>query len=170
MAFARSFGGRWGAGIPILDTSVNTPPGQITWQDLVMLKWDVPMQWHGEGTYVMNQRTWALLATMTDAIGRPLFTPSPIQDQPGFLLNGSPVTIVTQMPNRRRAAPFVVGNWPWRRVRRVKTRRCSRVFPRLCERVRIGRRVEVPQTGCFRGFRASSRSCLQRPSGANRDW
>src|SRR5215831_12638368 len=64
-----------------------------------MLKWDVPMQWHNEGTYVMNQRTWALLATMSDAIGRPLFAPSPIQNQPGFMLNGSPVTIATQMPN-----------------------------------------------------------------------
>ena len=45
----------------------------------------------------------------------------------------------------------------------------AEISARLCERVRIGRRVEVPQTGCFRGFRASSRSCLQRPSGANRD-
>src|SRR5262245_30239384 len=75
-----------------------TPPGQCTWQDLVMLKWDVPQQWHNGGTYVMNQRTWALLATMSDAIGRPLFSPSPIQDQPGFMLNGSPVIIATQMP------------------------------------------------------------------------
>src|SRR5215831_11219210 len=58
-----------------------------------------PVQFHSEGTYVMSQRTWALLATMSDAIGRPLFTPSPIQGQPGLLLNGSPVTIVTQMPD-----------------------------------------------------------------------
>jgi len=86
------------AGIPILDTSVSTPPGQITWQDLVQLKWDLPMQWHNEGSYLMNQRTWALLATTSDAIGRPLFAPSPIQNQVGFMLNGSPVQIVTQMP------------------------------------------------------------------------
>src|SRR6516225_9089169 len=87
------------AGVPILDTSPNTPPGQVTWQDLVMLKWDVPQQWHNEGTYLMNQRTWALLATMSDAIGRPLFSPSPIQGQPGLFLNGSPVIIATQMPD-----------------------------------------------------------------------
>ena len=86
------------AGIPILDTSPNTPPGQITWQDLVMVKFDVPVQWHNEGAYFMNQRTWALLATMSDAIGRPLFAPSPIQNQVGLTLNGSPVVIVTQMP------------------------------------------------------------------------
>jgi HK97 family phage major capsid protein len=47
----------------------------------------------------MNQRTWALLATTTDAIGRPLFAPSPVQNQVGFMLNGSPVIIVSQMPN-----------------------------------------------------------------------
>jgi HK97 family phage major capsid protein len=47
----------------------------------------------------MNQRTWALLATMSDAIGRPLFSPSPIQGQPGFMLNGSPVIIASQMPD-----------------------------------------------------------------------
>jgi HK97 family phage major capsid protein len=87
------------AGIPILDTSANTPPGQIDWRDLVQLKWDLPMQWHGEGAYFMNQRTWALLATTTDAIGRPLFAPSPVQNQVGFMLNGSPVIIVSQMPN-----------------------------------------------------------------------
>jgi HK97 family phage major capsid protein len=38
------------AGVPILDTSPNTPPGQVTWQDLVMLKWDVPQQWHNEAS------------------------------------------------------------------------------------------------------------------------
>jgi HK97 family phage major capsid protein len=100
------------AGIPILDTSVNTPPGQVSWQDLVMLKWDVPVQWHGEGSYLMNQRTWALIATMSDGIGRPLFTPSPIQDQPGFLLNGSPVNIITQMPECLPGnTPVAFGNW-----------------------------------------------------------
>jgi HK97 family phage major capsid protein len=57
------------------------------------------MQWHGEGAYYMNQRTWALLATISDAIGRPLFAPSPIQNQVGFMLNGSPVHIVTQFPD-----------------------------------------------------------------------
>jgi HK97 family phage major capsid protein len=47
----------------------------------------------------MNQKTWSLLATTSDAIGRPLFAPSPIQNEVGFALNGSPVRIVSQMPN-----------------------------------------------------------------------
>jgi len=66
---------------------------------LVSLKWDLPMQWHAGGAYFMNQRTWALLATTSDEIGRPLFAPSPIQNQVGFQLNGSPVVIATQFPD-----------------------------------------------------------------------
>jgi len=87
------------SGIPILDTAPSTPAGQISWQDLVMMRFDVPMQWHNEGVYLMNQRTWGLLSTMTDAIGRPLFAPSPVQNQVGLQLNGAPVIIVTQMPD-----------------------------------------------------------------------
>ena len=60
------------SGIPILDTAPATPEGQFTWQDLVQLKFDVPMQWHANGSYIMNQRTLGLLRTMSDAIGRPL--------------------------------------------------------------------------------------------------
>jgi HK97 family phage major capsid protein len=86
------------AGIPILDTSPSTPAGQVTWQDLVQLKWDIPIQWHGEGMYFMNQRTWALIATMSDGIGRPLWTQLP-GGAPGFMLNGSPVQIVTHFPD-----------------------------------------------------------------------
>src|SRR5262249_41506757 len=100
------------AGISILETSPSTPAGQMTWQDLVQLKWDVPVGWHNEGSYLMNQKTWALIATMSDAIGRPLFTPSPIQNHPGFLLNGSPVNIVTQMPDCLPGnTPVAYGNW-----------------------------------------------------------
>src|SRR5262249_6322365 len=87
------------AGIPIMDTSPNTPAGQIDWRDLVQLKWDLPFQWHSNGSYLMNQRTWSLLATTTDAIGRPLFAPSPVQNQVGLMLNGSPIHIVTQFPD-----------------------------------------------------------------------
>src|SRR5262249_36606471 len=100
------------SGIPIMDTSPSTPPGQISWQDLVMLKFEIPIQWHAGGSYLMNQRTWALLATMTDAIGRPLFTPTPVQNEVGFLLNGSPVNIVTQMPECLPGnTPVAFGNW-----------------------------------------------------------
>jgi hypothetical protein len=34
-----------------------------------MLKWKIPQQWHSNGAYVLNQRTFALLLTMTDATG-----------------------------------------------------------------------------------------------------
>jgi HK97 family phage major capsid protein len=54
------------SGIPILDTSESTPPGQWTWQDLIGLKWDLPMMYHGPGSaYLMNQRSFALCLTMS---------------------------------------------------------------------------------------------------------
>jgi hypothetical protein len=33
-------------GIPICDVSANTTVNQFSWQDLVMLKFEIPMQWH----------------------------------------------------------------------------------------------------------------------------
>ena len=34
------------SGIPICETSAETPPGQFSLQDLVMLKFELPLQWH----------------------------------------------------------------------------------------------------------------------------
>ena len=68
------------AGIPIVET--NTPPtpaGQFVWQDLVMLKYQVPATFQGPGTaYLMNQNTFGLMLTMSDAMGRPIMTASPV--------------------------------------------------------------------------------------------
>lgn len=44
-------------GIPICETSPATPAGQFSWQDLIMLKWEIPMQWQTGASYLMNQRT-----------------------------------------------------------------------------------------------------------------
>jgi HK97 family phage major capsid protein len=100
------------SGIAICDTAVATPPGMFTWQDLVMLKFEVPMQWHAGGAYLMNQRTFALLLTMSDANGRLLLSQLP-QAQAGFVLAGSPITIASQMPDaaevRYRSAPVLGG-------------------------------------------------------------
>jgi hypothetical protein len=86
------------SGIPILDTAPSTPEGTFTWQDLVSLKFDVPMQWHNGGAYYCNQRTLGLLCTMSDAIGRPLLQALP-QGMPPFAIAGSPIIVVTQMPD-----------------------------------------------------------------------
>src|SRR5262249_46031330 len=44
------------AGIPIMDTSMATPPGFFTWQDLIMLKYSIPMSLEANaGAYLMNQ-------------------------------------------------------------------------------------------------------------------
>jgi len=105
------------AGIPICDTSDATPAGQFTWQDLIMLKWQVPMQFHGGngngngGRYLMNQNTFGLTLTMSDAMGRPIMIATPT-DNGSFIVNGSPVQIVTQMPDvAPGATPVAFGNW-----------------------------------------------------------
>jgi HK97 family phage major capsid protein len=58
------------AQIPTCDTSANTPAGQFTWQDLVMLKWQVAAQFHAGAAYLMNQQTFALVLTMMPSAGR----------------------------------------------------------------------------------------------------
>ena len=101
------------SGIPICDTGENTPAGQFTWQDLVMLKWQVPMQWHDPrfGAYLMNQTTFSLMLTMSDAMGRPIMVASPA-DPSVFLLNGSRIVINSQMPDPLPGAtPVAYGNW-----------------------------------------------------------
>jgi HK97 family phage major capsid protein len=63
------------------------------------------------GAYLMNQKTWALCSTMSDANGRPIMVVSPTEGAP-FLLNGSPVIIATQMPDvAPGATPIAYGNW-----------------------------------------------------------
>src|SRR5215831_1625283 len=81
------------AGIPICETAENTAPGQFTWQDLVALRWQVPVSLQGNGgSYLMNSHTWALCATLSDTSGRPIMTANASEAAP-FLLGGVPVVI-----------------------------------------------------------------------------
>jgi HK97 family phage major capsid protein len=100
------------AGIPVCDTSAATQPGQFSWQDLLQLKLDIPSEWQGSnGTYLMNSRTFALLATMSDSVGHPLIL-SNMQSQPGLSLFGSPIRIVSQFPDvAPGATPIGYGDW-----------------------------------------------------------
>jgi HK97 family phage major capsid protein len=85
--------------------------GQFSWQDLVMLKYEVPIQWHANGAYIMNQRVFALLLTMSDAIGRPILTQLP-QATASFMLAGSPIVLATWMPDcLPGATPVAFGDW-----------------------------------------------------------
>jgi HK97 family phage major capsid protein len=67
------------AGIPVCDVGANTPTGTFTWQDLISVAYQVPMQWHPGAVYVMNQRTFGQVITMSDAMGRPLMIANPTQ-------------------------------------------------------------------------------------------
>jgi HK97 family phage major capsid protein len=86
------------AGVPVCDTGVNTPASQFSWQDLIFLKWQVPIQWQAGGRFLLNQNTFALLLTLSDALGRPLMIAMPT-DPSIYFINGSPVSIVSQMPD-----------------------------------------------------------------------
>jgi HK97 family phage major capsid protein len=97
--------------IPICDTSANTPTGTFTWQDLVMLKWQVPMSFVGGGSYWMNQYTMGQALTLSDSMGRPILLADPTEAGT-FMIAGSPVQIVTQMPNVAAGSlPVAFGNW-----------------------------------------------------------
>ena len=93
-------GSLWGcsSGIPICDTAPATPAGTLTWQDLVMLKFEVPEAWWPESVYVMNQRTAAQIFTISDAAQRPLWGALP-EGEPGFQFCGSRIVIASQMPD-----------------------------------------------------------------------
>ena len=88
--------------IPICDTSPSTTPGQWTWQDLAALKWQLDPQYAARATYLMNATTLGMCMTMSDAIGRPLWSDTPATDgRVGgrWMINGSPVEVVSQMPD-----------------------------------------------------------------------
>jgi HK97 family phage major capsid protein len=62
------------SGIPIMDTAPSTPPGFFTWQDLLSLKWSLPVQYQRDAVFVMNPHTMGMLMTMSDANSRPIMT------------------------------------------------------------------------------------------------
>ena len=100
-------------GIPICEVSPATAPGKFSWQDLMMLKYEIPMQWMDGSSYLMNQRTFALLQTMSSAEGRPLFGPmGTAAPGTGFQFAGSPINIASQMPDvQPGSTPVAFGNW-----------------------------------------------------------
>jgi HK97 family phage major capsid protein len=101
------------SGIPICQVSPATPVGQFTWQDLLSLKYEISLQWQEGSSYLMNQRTFALLQTMSSAEGRPLFgSPGTAAPGTGFSFAGSPINIVSQMPDCvLGSTPIAFGNW-----------------------------------------------------------
>jgi HK97 family phage major capsid protein len=75
-----------------------------------MLKFELPLQWQTDASYLMNQRTFALLMTMSDAASRPISTASP-EGAPGFQIAGSSIRIVSQLPDvAPGSTPIAFGN------------------------------------------------------------
>jgi HK97 family phage major capsid protein len=86
------------SGIPICETSPSTPPRIFLWQDLIGLKMEVPSQWQAGAVFLMNERTFGLLMSMSDSANRPLWNQLP-GGQPGFQFAGAPINIVSQLPD-----------------------------------------------------------------------
>jgi HK97 family phage major capsid protein len=62
----------------------------------------LPEEYAARGTYLMNGATLGLLMTMSDAMGRPIWMQTPASDAGGFggfQIAGSPVRVVSQMPD-----------------------------------------------------------------------
>jgi len=100
------------SGMPICDTGSITPAGQFSWQDLILLKYQVPTNFQGAGTsYLMNGNTFGLTLTMSDAMGRPIMLASPL-NAGQYVIAGSPVVIANQMPDAvPGATPVAFANW-----------------------------------------------------------
>jgi HK97 family phage major capsid protein len=99
--------------IPICETSESTPAGQFSWQDLVQLAMQIPVQWQANASFLMNQTTASFLLTMSDALGRPLLqSVEGLHDGPRWSLLGFPIYIASQMPNPAPgSAPVAFGDW-----------------------------------------------------------
>ena len=78
-----------------------------------MLAMEIPIQWHAGASFLMNQRTAALLMTMSDATGKPLLgSMQGLHDGPRWSLCGFPVNIASQMPDvAAGSTPVAFGNW-----------------------------------------------------------
>src|SRR5262249_55790056 len=99
------------AGIPIVETAPASPAGAFSWQDLILMRWQLPMNYQDGGSYIMNPKTWGLCSTMSDANGRPIMIANPTEGAP-FLLGGVPVIIAPQMPTVETGhTPVAYGNW-----------------------------------------------------------
>jgi hypothetical protein len=94
----------------------------------------------------MNQRTYALLLSMSDTTTRPLWTSMP-GNEPGYWFAGSPVHIITQMPDvGPGSTPIAYGDWKkvymivWRKAVTMMVDPCSAGWCTLYKfEARVGR-------------------------------
>lgn len=89
-----------------------TPSGQFSWQDLVLLYYQLDVQWQANATFLMNRKTLGKMLTMADGEGRPIWQPQVIANGGMPTILGRPVRIVTHMPDIGVGTrPIAVGDW-----------------------------------------------------------
>jgi HK97 family phage major capsid protein len=86
----------------VITTATNAPTSSsataVTWADICALIEQVDPAYLPGARFVMNQSTKMLLASVTDSLGRPIYTASPGSDQFDTIL-GYPITISQAHPN-----------------------------------------------------------------------
>src|SRR5262249_19705934 len=97
---------------PICDTAALTADGSFTWQDLVALMFQVPIEYHNANSrWIMNQRTLGMLFSMSDAAGRPIVIQN-LQSPMTWMLLGFPITVSNFFPDVvPGATPIAFGDW-----------------------------------------------------------
>jgi len=114
-----------GVGRPLglLNPASGIPPiGQYSWQDLIMLAMEIPAQWQANASFLMNQRTAALLLTMYRT-GRPMLgSIQGLHDGPRWSLLGFPIHIASQMPDVAPGATPIAFD-DWKRAYTIVTRK-----------------------------------------------
>ncbi|MBR0778547.1 phage major capsid protein [Bradyrhizobium diazoefficiens] len=87
------------SGVRICDTGDSTPAGQISWQDCFMLMAQLPAELWDGAVFMANQQTIALLFTMSDATGKPIFSASMVENRPQMRLFGWPLVLNNMIPS-----------------------------------------------------------------------
>jgi HK97 family phage major capsid protein len=90
------------AGLQICEVGAATPAGEFRWQDLAALKWQLAPQYAARATFLMNHTTLGMCMSMSDGLGRPLWSDTPATEgRVGgrWQIAGSPVEVVSFMPD-----------------------------------------------------------------------
>lgn len=96
-----------------------TPAGDFTWQDLMLMSIKLEPRFQMGALWLIGTNALASIMTMTDALGRPIFSAQVLNDAGMPKLMGKPFVQVVQMPDYLAAngskvigsKPIALGDW-----------------------------------------------------------
>jgi HK97 family phage major capsid protein len=92
-----------------------------------MLMFQVPIQYHANGSWIMNQRTMGLMFSMSDANGRPILIQD-LQNPLRWMLLGHPVVVSQFWPDVAPGATSVAFG-DWKSTYLIVNRRALTILP-----------------------------------------